>query len=553
MGAFLRWCQPPSARPSVLERDSDHWLVQAALTRPIASGDKPSGGSARARGTGSGEVPASSMAPQQQQRYRVIERIAAGGMAEVYRAESAGLEGFKKTVAIKRVLPHLAEKKQFIGMFLDEARLSAHLNHSNCVQVFDIGVGDNTYFIVMEYVDGSDLKAMLEFLARQERRMPVAAALFICCRICDGLAYAHDARDNRGRILGIVHRDISPPNVLITRNGEVKVVDFGLAKANSQLEHSQPGVIKGKFSYLSPEAALGESVDMRSDIFAAGIILWEMLAGRRLFLGETDLQTVRQVQAAQIPDIKKFNAEVSPQLEAIILKALARDPRERYQSARELSIDLTHMLFAMGQAVTAFDVASLVNEVVAARDQQKARQRHSIIGTLIEDAMMEFTSLDPNEKKNKSFRTLHSTTSTLASQPLDTLTGGQEWGGNLRLGTPSETDATTSGYSAGNLAALEDDGLHHPSLPPISSSQLVNPTALKPPQVPHFQPSSAAPSFVPGPPSALSSAPQRQPSVASLTPPNKGGRTTSSSTMAIVVVLVLVAGAAGAFLSGAIQ
>jgi serine/threonine protein kinase len=259
------------------------------------------------------------------------------------------------------------------------------------------------------------------------------------------------------------------------------------------------------------------------------------------------------VQAAQIPDIKKFNAEVSPALDAIIKRSLARDPRERYQSARELSIDLTHMLFAMGHAVTAFDVATLVDEVVAARDQQKARQRHSIIGTLIEDAMMEFTSLDPNEKRNKSFRTLHSTTSTLASQPLDMLTGGPEWGGNLRLGTPSATDATTSNYSAGNLAALEDDGLHQPSLPPISTSQLVNPTGLKLPQLPQFPHSSAAPSFIPAAPLGIGTPAARQPSIASLTPPNQGGRTTSSSTMAIVVVLVLVAGAAGAFLSGAIQ
>src|SRR5689334_20072579 len=154
---------------------------------------------------------------QQQQRYRIIERIAAGGMAEVYRAESAGLEGFKKIVAIKRVLPHLSEKKQFIGMFLDEARTSAHLSHSNCVQVFDIGVGDNTYFIVMEYVEGSDLKAVIEHRRSKGGRVPLEAACWICLKICEGLAYAHEVTDGKGRKLGIVHRDMSPPNVLITR------------------------------------------------------------------------------------------------------------------------------------------------------------------------------------------------------------------------------------------------------------------------------------------------------------------------------------------------
>lgn len=515
-------------------------------------------------------------------------------MAEVYRAESAGLEGFKKTVAIKRVLPHLAEKKQFIGMFLDEARLSAQLNHSNCVQVFDIGVGDKTYFIVMEYVDGSDLKALLEHLAHQERRIPVSTAIFICCRILDGLAYAHDARDSRGRILGIVHRDISPPNVLITRHGEVKVVDFGLAKANSQLEHSQPGIIKGKFSYLSPEAALGEAVDARSDIFAAGIILWEMLAGRRLFSGETDLQTVRQVQSAKIPDLKKFNPEVGPELEALVLRALARDPRQRYQSARELGIDLNNLLFRMAHPVSAFDLSRLVAEVAEERDRRKAKQRHSIIGSLIDDAMMEFTSLDPNQR-HKSFRTLHSTTSSLASQPLDALTGGQEWTGSFGFELPSSTASISGGLSVGNLAALEEDGGNHPSLPPIGigrpglpsfagqaglgqagfghpgssipparplgSSPLPprsNPGATANPPVvrtPASRPAGQIPApsgggSIPPGGSALAASSAAMGGTAAL-----GNKTkpVSSSTLAIVVVLVLVAGAAGAFLSGAIQ
>src|SRR5689334_7419560 len=163
---------------------------------------------------------------QQQQRYRIIERIAAGGMAEIYKAESAGLEGFKKIVAIKRVLPHLSEKKQFIGMFLDEARVSAHLTHSNCVQVFDIGVGDNTYFIVMEYVDGSDLKGVIEHRRKLNQPFPIEEAVLICVRILEGLAYAHELVDGKGENLHIVHRDMSPPNVLIMRHGEVKIVDF---------------------------------------------------------------------------------------------------------------------------------------------------------------------------------------------------------------------------------------------------------------------------------------------------------------------------------------
>ena len=167
----------------------------------------------------------------QQQRYRVIEKLASGGMAEVFRAESAGIEGFKKKVAIKRVLPHLSKKQKFISMFLDEARLSAHLSHSNVVQVFDIGMGDNTYFIVMEFVDGADLKACTENLRKQKIEFPVEQAVYVSTKICEGLTYAHELADGDGNPFGVVHRDMSPPNVLITKFGEVKIADFGLAKA----------------------------------------------------------------------------------------------------------------------------------------------------------------------------------------------------------------------------------------------------------------------------------------------------------------------------------
>ncbi|MFP6684350.1 MAG: serine/threonine-protein kinase, partial [Polyangiaceae bacterium] len=197
----------------------------------------------------------------EQQRYRVIERLAAGGMAEVFLGESAGLEGFKKLVAIKRVLPHLSEKKRFIAMFLDEARLSAHLSHSNIVQVFDIGVGDNTYFIVMEYVDGADLKAVNSYLRKANKPFPLEAAVYITTKVCEGLAYAHAQTNADGEALNAVHRDMSPPNVLMSKHGEVKIADFGLAKASTQLEKSEVGIIKGKFSYLSPEAAHGKDVD----------------------------------------------------------------------------------------------------------------------------------------------------------------------------------------------------------------------------------------------------------------------------------------------------
>ncbi|MDH3728994.1 MAG: serine/threonine protein kinase, partial [Myxococcales bacterium] len=181
------------------------------------------------------------------QRYRLIEKLEAGGMAEVFLAEATSVQGFKKRVAIKRVLPHLASHTNFIGMFLDEARLGARLSHANIVSVFDIGSADNSYFIVMEFVDGTNLKKIMETLRLKREPFPLKDVIHIAMEACRGLSYAHELRDDEGNPLELVHRDVSPPNILISRRGEVKVTDFGLAKARTQLERTDPGVVKGKF------------------------------------------------------------------------------------------------------------------------------------------------------------------------------------------------------------------------------------------------------------------------------------------------------------------
>jgi serine/threonine-protein kinase len=330
----------------------------------------------------------------EQQRYRVIKRLASGGMAEVFVAESAGIEGFKKQVAIKRVLPQLSKKEQFIAMFLDEARLSAHLSHSNVVSVFDIGVGDDTYFIVMEYVDGADLKAVVEHQTKLGRKTPVEAAAFLGARICQGLAYAHELKTTEGKPLQIVHRDITPANVLITKFGEVKIVDFGLAKASSQLAGSDAGVIKGKFGYLAPETVLEKPVDQRVDIFSLGIILWEILAGRRLFLGENDFATVRLVRDAVIPKLSSINPAVPPELERILAQALARDTRERYASARDLGRDLTRFLFRYGRPVSEDDIAVLVRGAMGVPTMADGVSK---ISDLIAMTLLEFKSLTKDD------------------------------------------------------------------------------------------------------------------------------------------------------------
>lgn len=467
-----------------------------------------------------------------QQRYKVLDRLASGGMAEVFVAESAGIEGFKKRVAIKRVLPQLSEKKRFISMFLDEARLCAQLSHSNCVQVFDIGVGDNAYFIVMEYVDGADLKAVIDYLKAQGASFPVEAAVMIAVRICEGLAYAHELTSPDNKPLHIVHRDMSPPNVLITKHGEVKIVDFGLAKASSQLEKSEPGMIKGKFSYLSPEAALGEEVDHRTDIFAVGIILWELLAGRRLFLGDSDFATVKQVQQAVIPSFKGVRTDVTEDLERIMRRAMAKDPNARYGAARDLGRDLTTFLYKFGKPVSAFDLAELVRGAMTLR-KKKAPDKASLIDRLIEEALFEFTSLTDDAEASADGKKK-------AAPKKDDLNLGFEdiggWVDEVNTHAPPRTsDAesqirasitrATADIGIGNLAALEDEdepGQPEPTPPPKNPSV---PAAKKP------------------------KAGDEGASLAETAPPAKGGM---SPVVYVLVLLLVAAGVAGAWFGGLI-
>ncbi len=454
-----------------------------------------------------------------QQRYRVIERLESGGMAEVFRAESEGLQGFRKQVAIKRVLPHLSSKKKFISMFLDEARLSAQLSHSNCVQVFDIGVGDAAFFIVMEFVDGANLKAIIEHIKKTGRDFPVEAAVYIALELCKGLAYAHELTDSNGVPLHIVHRDMSPPNVLITKHGEIKIVDFGLAKANSQLERSEPGIIKGKFSYLSPEAALGQDVDARTDIFAVGIILWELLAGQRLFLGDTDFQTVKRVQAAQVPSVAQINKKVPAELERIIARALARDPAARFSTARALGAELSKFMFRFGVPVSTFDIEHLVHGAIKERQRFRPQQQ-SIIDKLIEEALLEFTSLTDDKK---------APSGTIKAAGGIGSIGSGSWIDEIsvsgRVPQPLHPSLPMS-LTAGNLAALEDDDVapRAPTrtAPATPGSQLV-PAA---PRAPIAQTSAPPPSDP---------------------PPEKRGGPGAKLGVTVAVLVVMAAGAAAWF------
>jgi serine/threonine protein kinase len=332
-------------------------------------------------------------------KYRVIRKLDSGGMAEVFQGVAEGIEGFKKKVAIKRVLPHLVENKKFLAMFLDEARLSLRMNHANVVHVFDIGQAGGTYFIVMEFVDGTNLKKLMQWMRENGTRMPLPMAIHIVMEIGRGLAYAHELSDADGKNLGIVHRDVSPPNILLSRQGEVKIVDFGLAKATSQLEHTDPGVVKGKFAYLAPEAAWGRDVDHRADIFACGIMLYELIAAKRLFLGETDVKTVELVRRAEVPPLDFLDSEKRPVLEGIVRKALAYEPAERYQSCSEMAEDLANFLFSQRLKITGFDLRRFIEKYMVEEEKTQAREEHrpSTIDQLIQEELARFASLDAPE------------------------------------------------------------------------------------------------------------------------------------------------------------
>jgi serine/threonine-protein kinase len=273
----------------------------------------------------------------------------------------------------------------------------------------------------MEFVDGCNLKALLERLKEKGRRIEIALAIYVMMECCKALNYAHHAESPEHEPLNIVHRDVSPPNILLSKMGEIKLVDFGLAKANSQIESTDPGVVKGKFSYLSPEAASGLEVDHRADIFAAGIILWEMFTGRRLFYGDTDYQTVELVRQARIPSIAALNPEIEPELEGIVRKALARDPADRFYHAADLADALAQFLFSRRMKVTARDVASLVKDTQLERMRKRSTEpKESLIDVLIQDEMAKVTSLLDDGSQNAGGQTAEGSQSLDPDQFVDT-------------------------------------------------------------------------------------------------------------------------------------
>ena len=281
-------------------------------------------------------------------KYLLLERIGVGGMAEVYKAKLLGAEGFERIVAIKRILPHLVEDDDFVKMFVDEAKIAVRLSHPNIVAIDDLGKVDGSLFIGMEYVLGRDLRAVYDREKARRSITPVGIAVHIVMKMCEALHHAHFATGPRGEPLQVIHRDVSPQNVLISFDGEVKVADFGLAKARGRMVQTQAGVVKGKLAYMSPEQLRGDEIDHRVDVFGLGIVLFELLTAQRLFLGPSDMDTLRKVYDARVPPMSTLNPEIDAPLETIVKRALAKDREERYQTALELHDDLQSYVYARG-------------------------------------------------------------------------------------------------------------------------------------------------------------------------------------------------------------
>ncbi len=287
----------------------------------------------------------SSFEPKPFGRYVLLEKLAVGGMAEIYKAKTYGVDGFEKQLVIKRILPHCAADADFIKMLVDEAKLTVLLSHANIVQVYDLGKVGDDYFISMEFIHGTNLRDLISRLREKDVKLSEELAVYIISEVCKGLDYAHRKSDPQGHPLNIVHRDISPQNILISYEGEVKIVDFGIAKAAMNVSHTMAGILKGKVSYMSPEQSLGKPIDHRTDIFSTGIMLYEMLAGDKLFSGETQFEVLNQIRTTRVNTLMLPDHIPGP-LKAILAKALAYNAKDRYQSAGDLQLDLTKYLYS---------------------------------------------------------------------------------------------------------------------------------------------------------------------------------------------------------------
>jgi serine/threonine protein kinase len=299
-------------------------------------------------------------------RYTLLRRLAAGGMAEVYVARSPGISGFEKKVAVKKILPQHSHNERFVDMLVDEAKITVSLTHPNIAQVYELGLAGEDYFIVMEYVMGRPLNRLMQRVDDHGLdSIPIEHAVYVMGEVAKGLDHAHKQKDQRGRPLGIVHRDVSPQNVLISYQGDVKLIDFGIARAEGRLNQTSVGVIKGKLRYLAPEIAAGEEPDHRADVYCCGIVLFEMLTGEAMFAPKNDLEAIEIAAEAKVKSPRARNPRVPEELDEIVMRALVRDRSRRYQSAKELAADLRRFLNQRYPAYVGSELGDFMQQMFA--------------------------------------------------------------------------------------------------------------------------------------------------------------------------------------------
>jgi serine/threonine protein kinase len=326
--------------------------------------------------------------PQLFGNYVLLDRLNVGGMAEVFRAKSVGLEGVERLVAIKRILPHLARDPDFTNMFIDEARIAFTLHHANIAQLYELSRVNDSLYIAMEYVRGRDLRALVNRMRYLKKRIPVPVVLTILAKLCEGLDYAHRKRDLAStQALGIVHRDISPQNVIVSYDGTIKIIDFGIAKAATKQSHTEAGILKGKFGYMAPEQVVGGDIDHRADLFCAGILLYELLTTERLFAGSTELSTLRKIRKVDIVPPRVHNPDIPEALEKIIMKALALKPGDRYPYASDLQEDIHAYLDESGERLLSTRKLSEMMKGWFAQDIEADRRKLERLLKLGEDVL----------------------------------------------------------------------------------------------------------------------------------------------------------------------
>jgi len=381
-------------------------------------------------------------------KYILLDKIATGGMAEIWLAKQTGVEGFEKLVVIKKILPHFTHDKEFVTMFLDEARIAAKLNHSNIVQIYDLGKEQNTYYIAMEYISGDDIKGILQTSIKQGHFLPLQLSVNIISQSAAGLYYAHTLTDMYGTSMDIVHRDISPQNILVTYTGSAKIVDFGIAKAATQSQETRAGTLKGKFAYMSPEQALGKKLDGRSDLFALAIVLYEITLGKRLFKSDSELKTLRMITEEPIKSPIEVNPKYPKKLNDILMKALERDRDKRYEDCRAFHVALDDFLREYPKPSSNVDLSKWMRKTFKERIES-VKVRHEQLLKEAPDEFLLTDMLDAEKPSNNAPSTDSSNLSQLSQLLNSSGSLGMNSGTNSGYRTnPLNTSASQISYGS---------------------------------------------------------------------------------------------------------